>query len=361
MDRGQSFDVIYLDFKKAFDSVPHQRLLLKLESYGITGNVLCWIQDFLLNRSQTVKVGNEYSNSSPVVSGIPQGSVLGPTLFTIFINDLPECVESFCKIFADDTKVYNSSYNHSQIQKDLNEIYAWSDKWQLPFNAGKCKCMHFGQNNPEHTYFLNDTQICDCKEEKDLGITFDPTLKFKIHINNIVSKGNQIVGLIKRNFDYLDNENLSLLYKSLVRPHLEYGQSVWSPFLINEQNSLEKVQRRATKLLPNLKNLPYEQRLKLLNLPSLKYRRLRGDLIEVYNILHTENQTLFKLNNDERTRGHNLKLKKEQCRIDIRKHSFTLRVINEWNNLNDNVVNAKNINEFKNRLDKQLSHLKYTV
>ena len=214
---------------------------------------------------------------------------------------------------------------------------------------------------PNILTFLNDTQICDCKEEKDLGITFDPTLKFKIHINNIVSKGNQIVGLIKRNFDYLDNENLSLLYKSLVRPHLEYGQSVWSPFLINEQNSLEKVQRRATKLLPNLKNLPYEQRLKLLNLPSLKYRRLRGDLIEVYNILHTENQTLFKLNNDERTRGHNLKLKKEQCRIDIRKHSFTLRVINEWNNLNDNVVNAKNINEFKNRLDKQLSHLKYTV
>lgn len=211
VDQGQSFDVIYLDFKKAFDSVPHQRLLLKLQAYGITGNILLWIEDFLLNRVQTVKVGNDYSESSPVLSGIPQGSVLGPTLFTIFINDLLECAESFCKIFADDTKVYNVSTKHCQIQNDLDKIHLWSQTCQLPFNAAKCKCMYLGHNNPKNAYFLNKIKICECEEEKDLGATFDPTLKFKIHINNIVSKGNQVLGLIKRNFDYLDKDSLVLL------------------------------------------------------------------------------------------------------------------------------------------------------
>ena len=128
LENKEPFDVLYLDFKKAFDSVPHQRLLVKLRGYGICGNLLNWISDFLTNRTQRVRCGNSYSSSSQVLSGIPQGSILGPILFTIFINDLPECVSSCCHIFADDTKLYNSTKNHQILQNDINQLQKWSEK-----------------------------------------------------------------------------------------------------------------------------------------------------------------------------------------------------------------------------------------
>ena len=139
---GKSFDVIYLDFRKAFDSVPHERLLLKLKSYGIDGKFFLWIQDFLKGREQYVKVGDKISETRNVTSGIPQGSILGPILFLIFINDLPDCVDSICTIFADDTKNYNSSEEHDVMQRDVNALQNWSNLWQLFFNSGKCKCIY---------------------------------------------------------------------------------------------------------------------------------------------------------------------------------------------------------------------------
>ena len=121
-------DVIYLDFNKAFDQFPHQRRISKLESVGITGNIIKWIEDFLRERKQKVKVGRFYSSSANILSGIPQGSILGPILFTtIFINDLPNWVSS-CKIFADDTKLYDVASNHVQIQTDIDALQRWSDK-----------------------------------------------------------------------------------------------------------------------------------------------------------------------------------------------------------------------------------------
>ena len=153
---GKSFDVIYLDFRKAFDSVPHERLLLKLKSYGIDGKLFLWIQDFLKGREQYVKVGDKISETRNVTSGIPQGSILGPILFLIFINDLPDCVDSICTIFADDTKNYNSSEEHDVMQRDVNALQNWSNLWQLFFNSGKCKCIYYGRNNPKHDYFFFD-------------------------------------------------------------------------------------------------------------------------------------------------------------------------------------------------------------
>ena len=139
LDKNETFDVIYLDFKKAFDSVPHKRLLNKLESYGITGKIHTWIESFLTNRTQKVIVGEGESKSSPVISGIPQGSILGPILFTIYINDLPDCISGPCKIFADDTKLYNYSNNSHHLQEDLERVEEWSHKWQLHFNITSSK------------------------------------------------------------------------------------------------------------------------------------------------------------------------------------------------------------------------------
>ena len=210
-DESRPFDVIYLDFKKAFDSVPHERLLVKLKSYGVDGKLFEWVEDFLRDRRQYVRVGNEYSSTMKVTSGVPQGSILGPILFLIFINDLPDSVNSICSIFADDTKAYNTSDNGDQIQLDIRALEEWSQKWQLFFNCTKCKCMHFGNKNPKRDYFFtlgeNKVKIPDCNEEKDLGIIFDCNLKFDLHINSIVNKANCMIGLIRRNFKFIDKGN----------------------------------------------------------------------------------------------------------------------------------------------------------
>ena len=144
LDDKDNVDVIYLDFRKAFDSVPHNRLITKLKAYGITNSIERWITNFLSDRTQRVKVGNSLSNSSRVISGIPQGSILGPVLFTVFINDLPDDLLSTCKIFADDTKLYNSSDRSTVLQCDIDKLLIWSNTWNLYFNAEKCKVLHIG-------------------------------------------------------------------------------------------------------------------------------------------------------------------------------------------------------------------------
>ena len=280
IDDGKSVDIVYLDFKKAFDSIPHERLLLKMKGYGITGKTLQWVRSFLTNRLQRVRVGNEYSSMTNVTSGIPQGSILGPVLFTIFINDLPEAIEVNCKVFADDTKIYDNSKNHSKIQKDLYKMQKWTETWNLYFNVAKCKVMYMGKKNPKTVYYMQiekEKQKLDtCEEEKDLGITFDPKLNFDLHISNVTKKANQMLGIIKRTFSFMDKQTFLKLYKALVRSHLEYGNVIWSPLFKRQSIQIESIQRRATKLVPECRDMSYDKRLRYLKLYSLKGRRDRG-------------------------------------------------------------------------------------
>ena len=218
------FDCIYFDFWKAFDRVSHQRLLTKLYNIGIRGNLMNWIRDFLKGREQRVVVNNEFSYRASVVSGIPQGSVLGPALFTIFINDFPNDITSKVKFFADDTKLYNSA--HHLIHEDLNHLLQWSIKWLLPFNIEKCKVLHYGKVNPTNDYMMNDISVLSDSSIKDLGITFQDTLTFDEHISKITA--NSRLGIIRNTFHIIDKEGFLILYKSNVRPILEYGISVWS-------------------------------------------------------------------------------------------------------------------------------------
>ena len=282
-DNGDPFDIVYLDFRKAFDSVPHERLIIKLAAYGINGKVLQWIRSFLAGRTQKVKVGKEESEETDVKSGIPQGSVLGPILFTVFINDLPESLSCYCKIFADDTKIYNKATNGDLIQEDLKSLQRWSDTWNLYFNVAKCHVMHIGARNTQREYSMKlgkDVQkISVCETEKDLGVTFDKDLSFDPHIDRVVKKANQMIGIIKRTFSYLDRDTFLKLYKAFVRPHLEYANVIWNPYLKRQSEKIEEVQRRATRLLKECKEMKYKERLDYLNLHSLKGRRVRGDLL----------------------------------------------------------------------------------
>ena len=284
LDNHNCIDTIYLDFQKAFDTVPHQRLLNKLRGYGIKGPLLNWLENFLIGRKQRVVLNGEESEWTEVTSGIPQGSVLGPILFIIYINDLPDTVKSMVKLLADDTKIYsvvNNEEDQECLQSDINNLMAWSQKWMLTFNKKKCKYMHLG-HEPGNTYKMEGEEITRSSEEKDLGINIDDKLKFQSHISIQVKKANQKLGLIRRSFTYMDTEMFLTLFKSLVRPHLEYGSNFWAVIYKKEAISLENVQRRATRLIPELRHLNYSDRLRKLGLPSLQYRRIRSDIVETY-------------------------------------------------------------------------------
>ena len=365
LDNGGTVDDINLDFMKAFDKVPHRRLIYKMRRYGITGNVLRWVENFLQDRVQKVNVNGVYSKERKVTSGVPQGSVLGALLFVIYINDMPENITSEIYLFADDTKFFraiNSLQDCWSMQKDLNLLELWSKKWLLKFHPDKCVVLRLRLNHQieEYTYRLGNNKVKYVNEVKDLGIIVDQELTFRNHMNTKINKANSIMGTIRRTFKYLDYFTFKLIFCAQVRTQVEYGSPVWSPYLKRDITAIENVQRKATKYLYGMRGLTYEQRLRKLNLPTLAFRRLRGSMIEVYKIFHVYDKKVSPdlLLAPTGTRGHSLKLfysrsNKEHPKL----HSFNQRIVRPWNSLPDHIVNAKNTNSFKNLLDKHWENL----
>ena len=181
VDEGDCIDAMYLDCHKAFDTVPHKHLIAKLKDAGVKGQVLTWITNFLVNRKQRVVIGGNHSSWVRVRSGVPQGSVLGPTLFLIYINDLLNNLNSKGKLFADDAKIYGrvrSDQDREMLQEDLDKLNEWSMNWLLQFNKDKCKVMHIGKANPGFSYVLGGTTLQETKKEKDLGVLITQYGKF---------------------------------------------------------------------------------------------------------------------------------------------------------------------------------------
>ena len=361
---GNVVDCIYLDFAKAFDSVPHKRLLGKLKSYGVSSNIYGWVKAFLTDRTQIVRVNGEESVSAHVTSGIPQGSVLGPILFIVYINDLLEGVNSDGLLFADDAKIFKTIINQKDsdvLQEDLDSLIDWSKQWLLDFNADKCHVLTLGKlENIKHThrYSIGEFKLEHVFDEKDLGVTIDMDLTFEDHIINKVNKANSIMGLIRRSFTYLDKHLFKKLFTTFVRPHLEYAQSVWSPHLVKHIKTIENVQKRATKLVDGLQQMSYSQRLEILDLPTLVYRRRRGDMIEMFKHFKAYDTsslcTAFQpRSRPSRKHGYQLHLlvPKDGSR-GPQSNSFYYRVPKFWNDLPSHVVESKSIDEFKSHLDK---------
>ena len=354
-------DVNYLDCRKAFDTVPHQRLIVKLKALGVRDNVLGWISNFLLNRRQRVCIRGSYSEWLSVDSGVPQGSVLGPILFLFYINDLVDGLECPILLFADDAKIYKEikcQEDVEMLRRDMQKIENWSKKWLLTFNEEKCATMHIGTNNPKERYTLNNNLLNETKLEKDLGVFISCDLKPSQHVAKVAARANKIIGLVKKIFDYIDAETIMSIHCTMIRPILEYAVQSWCPYLAKDINELEKVQHRVTKLVPDLQDLSYEERCEKLNLPTLKQRRERGDLIEVYKILRghegSDYRKFFKLRRSN-TRGHSWKLEKQEHSRGLQRGEwFAIRVVNPWNSLPADVVEAPTIATFKTRLDSYL-------
>ncbi len=361
-------DVIFLDFAKAFDKVPHKRLVHKLRAYGVTGHLLEWIEDFLRERKQRVVMGEHESEWETVTSGVPQGSVLGPLLFVVFINDMPEVVANFpCKLYADDSKLIGEinkerpEHDSGKLQQDLDAIVVWTDKWLMRLNYEKCKVMHLGRANPCFNYKMRDSSIncthnlakTDC--ERDLGITLTSDAKWTAHSTKIASKANGMLGWMKSVFMCRDATLWKKLYTTYIRPHLEFAAPAWNLYAKADIARVERVQHRATKVAHDMKRFDYATRLQRLGLTTLEERRKRGDCIQWFKL----QRRLEEINWTTRPatvgpmHGHRERLRRELDRkCNQRFHFFTNRVANVWNDLPDLIVEAETVNGFKAAYDR---------
>ena len=369
IDEGNPVDVIYLDFSKAFDKVSIKKLLSIVKSLGINGKVYKWIENWLTNRKQRVTIKGAFSTWLEVMSGVPQGSVLGPLLFLIFINNIDDCAGLIDKIrkFADDTKLghcIKSDSDRNALQETLNELTNWSLKWKMDFNIQKCKVMHIGNSNPKHTYYMQGEILNAVESEKDLGVWCDKSLKPSLHCQEASRIAKGVLTQICKTFHYRDKQVFVNLYKRHVRVHLEYAAPVWAPFRAGDMDCLEKVQQKFIGMISGLKGQDYNEKLKEVGLPTLVERRLRSDLIQTFKIVKGIDKlnpsTIFNFIPGDRpaTRtGHRLNLVQRHSRTDTAKYAFSSRVVPHWNSLPGELKDINTLYSFKKGLDKHLKSL----
>ncbi|MCG8078525.1 MAG: reverse transcriptase family protein, partial [Candidatus Thiodiazotropha taylori] len=357
MQSRKQTDLILLDFSKAFDKVAHEKLLQKLHSYGIRGGTLKWIKDFLDNRKQSVVTNGTSSSSIPVSSGVPQGSVLGPILFLVYINDLPEQVRSRVRLFADDTAMYLciSSLSEANIlQKDLIKLEQWEKDWDMNFNPSKCQVLHVTRLKDPITskYFLHKTELESVSAAKYLGVTISEDLTWGTHIDNITKKANQTLGFVKRNIK-VHNQNLkSTAYKTLVRPQLEYASSVWSPHTAADIYRIEAVQRRAARWAT--RDYQYDSSVsKMLNKlqwRQLDQRRIDSRLVMMYKVTYdlvAIPVTEYLIPNRRESKFiHPLAYRQISTPTNYYKYSYFPRTVVHWNALSTNIVMLPTVAQF---------------
>ena len=360
VDDGEAVDIIFLDFAKAFDKVPVERLLKKVWAHGIRGQVFNWISSWLRDRQQRVVLNGEASLWAAVLSGVPQGSVLGPLLFLIFINDLDEscmAVETILK-FADDTKIAQSircEADRKRLQEALDSLTNWADRWGMAFNVQKCKIMHVGHTNPGHEYTMSGTRLEDTEEERDLGVIMSRKLKPGPQCAKAARTAQSVLGQLARAFHFRDRHVFVKLYKSYVRPHLEFAGQAWAPWTAADKDILENVQRRAIKMVSGLKSASYEERLTELGMTTLEERRHQADMQYVYKILtgreDVDKGQWFTMASEAarntRVMDHRLNVRVKHGRLDVRRNFFSVRVTGLWNKIPGHIKDLQTVVGFK--------------
>ena len=385
LDAGFQTDVIILDFSKAFDTCPHNKLLHKLDKYGIKGPLNNWLRSFLTKRSMKVVLNGEESPSVSVDSGVPQGTVLGPLLFLCHVNDLPETIKSQVRLFADDCLVYRPIRNledQLQLQEDLRSLEVWAKRWGMRFNSTKCYVLSIGCKSP-FFYELNQTVLSHVENNPYLGVILSDDLKWYHQVSKVKKKANSTLSFLKRNLRMCPEECRKLAYLALVRSKMEYGSVVWDPYLEKDIQMLENIQRKGARFITGEYRIREEgcvtAMLSRLELTPLQERRKHARLTMMYKIV---NELLPSMNNQqyfipaERRSQRNIKLKKDKdyetenilerrivnnnkgfkvidCHLQQTENSFFHRTIIDWNHLDNSVVFNPSTEAFKRSLLKR--------
>ena len=355
-DKNFCTDIVYLDYSKCFDKVCHRKLLFKLSEYGISGTAYQWIDNFLSNREQHVKVNDAISPPARVLSGVPQGTVLGPLLFLCYFADLPNVVKhSKLSIYADDTKLYSMIRDRNDcinLQADLDRVYEWAELWQMELNPEKTKLLTIGNCKFRQDYVLYGEVIERVPSMNDVGVIIQSDLKFTKHCANVVKKAYFVIRSIFSALKYHDFDFYLKMYTCYVRPILEYASQVWSPVLKGNIDKIEKVQRYYTRRIVSLANLSYTERLKFLDIQSLEHRRSKSDLIlffkKVKGLTHLNIESSYRFIIS--TRGHNFHLFYFYSRTEKRKLFYINRLVKNWNSLDAEIVNCLSVIVFKRKL-----------
>ena len=380
LDAGKMVDLVLFDFAKAFDSVNHAVLFDKLSEIGIGYPLLGWLWDFFSGRSMSVHVHGSYSDSVPVTSGVPQGSVLGPLLFLIFVNFV--CSKIKCKfyLFADDLKIFISIpvgeaegalEAIAEFQSDIDVFVETARSWGLNLNKSKCLAMRFRSPTslcltdygPFSSYFIDGEPIEFTDSCTDLGVKIDVSLKFHDHIRSAVNKAGGVANNLLRFTICRDPDFMIPLYKSHVRPILEYASNLWSTNYITDLTLLERVQRGWTREITDLNDKSYYERLKFLDLYSVYGRLLRSDLIltwKIFSGLCSISPEQMFVTNPNPTRGHKFRIFKPRHRLECRARSFSCRIVNEWNDIPAKVVDSTSLPQFKKLLANHLGDRLFT-
>ncbi len=369
VDEGKPVDIFYLDFAKAFDRISHKKLIQKLEMYGISGKIKNWIQEWLTDRKQWVHINGCQSEEREVTSGVPQGSVLGPLLFIIYIDDidLEALTIDILRKFADDTKGAKAVLNQEDadiVQNCLNKLYEWGQAWNMDFNVVKCKIMHCGHKNKKFDYNINGVSLEKITSERDIGVCFTSNLKPSQQCQEAANKARSVLGQITRCFHFRDKVVFLRLYKQYVRTHLEFSSCVWSPWQQADVQILENVQKKAIGMISGLRSNIYEERLVELDLWTLGKRREMFDMIQVYKIVKgignvqlslNFNRDLNNFNRSTRNRSDPMNLVKQRSNLEIKKHFFSDRVVDKWNSMPSEIKNARDVKRFKNNIIKWMN------
>ena len=323
----------------------HEHLKSKLHHYGIRNNTLNWIGTFLSQRQQRVIINGETSKWHPVISGVPQGTVLGPLLFLIYINDIVEGLQCNIRLFADDAILYTTVANDqdsTKLQQDLNHVCQWASKWQMTFNPKKCNTMSVGlkRTKSHHEYTMLGETLAQVQEHKYLGVTIAEDLTWNSNYRCTVSKANKILGLLQRNIYQCSKETKAKAYKALVRPHLEYAAAVTDPYQSKYIQMLDRVQRRAARFVVGdfRRKSSVTKMIQELEWESLAERRKTARLCQFYFVHKGESPNTFtKL--QQRDTNHSSRhftadaYKVIETRTGRYQNSFLPRTIRDWNSL----------------------------
>jgi hypothetical protein len=357
LDKGIQTDMIVLDFSKAFDKVPHERLLKKLHHYGIRGSVNDWIRCFLTQRSQRVVIDGKASQDVHVDSGVPQGTVLGPLLFLVYINDLPLAVSSQTRLFADDSILYREIHTINDchiLQQDLEKLSQWEKTWGMLFNAEKCNSIRITRAKKPITYdyTLKGHTLEETNAATYLGVELTTDLRWNTQINKVTKRANSTLGFLKRNIRTSNEQVKERAYNTYVRPLLEYCSTVWSPHTQKEKHQLEMVQRRAARYTTNRyhNTSSVTDMLNHLSWTSLENRRDKARVVMLYKIVHglvAIPPTDLTPTCGRTRRTHAYSYRQLHTKTTIYQHSFIPYTIKIWNALPAHVVSAATLDQFK--------------